>query len=137
MVKRKFIDSEKQKLIEELLKKADHEILVIWACECAEHVLSYFEEKYPDDKRPRKAVEAGRFWIGGQISVSQARKAAFKPMQQQEMLMRMIMVQSFQHVQQVMQLQLCMLKVTLWSLPIMQPNQCIMLLKVKILGKML
>ncbi|TYB96420.1 MAG: hypothetical protein FXF54_03280 [Kosmotoga sp.] len=68
----------KLKLIKDLLKKVDHETSVIWACECAERVLSYFEEKYPDDKRPIKAIEAGRFWIGGQIAVSQARKAAFE-----------------------------------------------------------
>jgi hypothetical protein len=78
MTKRKFIDSEKHKLIEELLKKADHKAAVIWTWECAEHVLSYFEEKYLDDNRPRKAIEAGHLWVGGQITVSQARKAAFK-----------------------------------------------------------
>jgi hypothetical protein len=78
MAKRRFIDSEKHKLTEELLKKADHKTAVIWACECADHVLSYFEEEYPDDDRPRKAIKAGRLWVGGQIAVSQARKAAFK-----------------------------------------------------------
>ncbi|TYB85434.1 MAG: hypothetical protein FXF54_11800 [Kosmotoga sp.] len=65
MAKRKFVDSKKlKKLVEELLKKSDHETSVIWACGCAERVLSYFEEKYPDDKRPIKAIKAGRFWIG-------------------------------------------------------------------------
>ncbi|MEA2065521.1 MAG: hypothetical protein U9O65_00215 [Thermotogota bacterium] len=42
------------------MKKADHKTAVIWACECAERVLSYFEEKYPDDNRPRKSIDTGR-----------------------------------------------------------------------------
>jgi hypothetical protein len=33
MAKRKFIDSEKQKLIEDLLNKIDHKASAIWACE--------------------------------------------------------------------------------------------------------
>jgi hypothetical protein len=42
------------------LDKRDHRSLVLWATDCAEHVLPYFEEKYPKDNRPRNAVEAGR-----------------------------------------------------------------------------
>lgn len=61
MEKSEFFDSKKLKLIKDLLNKADHKTSVIWACECAERVLSHFEEKYPDDKRSRKAIVAGRF----------------------------------------------------------------------------
>jgi len=63
--------------IAELLSKLDHKTLVIWATDCAEHVLPYFEEKYPKDNRPRKAIEAGRAWIRGEIAMSEARTAAF------------------------------------------------------------
>jgi immunity protein 5 of polymorphic toxin system len=42
--------------------KQDQKTLAIWAAECAEHVLSYFEERYPEDNRPRKAIEACRTW---------------------------------------------------------------------------
>jgi hypothetical protein len=42
------------------LDKRDHRSLVLWATDCTEHVLPYFEEQYPKDNRPRKAVEAGR-----------------------------------------------------------------------------
>jgi len=38
-------------------------ILIKWAVACAEHVLNIFEEKYPDDKRPRKSIEAAINWI--------------------------------------------------------------------------
>jgi hypothetical protein len=70
-------DSDIKKEIAELTSKMDHRTLAIWATDCAEHVLSYFEEKYPKDNRPRKAVEAGRAWVRGEISVSEARSAAF------------------------------------------------------------
>jgi len=38
-------------------------ISVKWAVACAKHVLHRFEEKYPDDKRPRKTIEAVSKWI--------------------------------------------------------------------------
>ena len=59
------------------LDKQDHGSLVLWAADCAEHVLPYFEEKYPKDDRPRKALEAGRAWVRGEIAMSEARAAAF------------------------------------------------------------
>jgi hypothetical protein len=48
------------KLIAELVNKSEHKTLEIWAADCAERVLPYFKEKYPEDNRPRKAIEAGR-----------------------------------------------------------------------------
>lgn len=35
---------------------------VLLACECAEHVLIFFEAKHPNDKRPRQAILAAREW---------------------------------------------------------------------------
>jgi len=58
------------------LDKADHRTLALWAADCAEHVLPYFEEKYPKDDRPRKAVEAGRAWVRDEIACGEARAAA-------------------------------------------------------------
>jgi len=55
----------------------DHRALVLWAADCAERVLPYFEEKYPKDARPRKAVEAARAWARGEIALSEVRAAAF------------------------------------------------------------
>lgn len=36
---------------------------VEWACFAAEQVLPFFEEKFPNDERPRRAIEAARAWI--------------------------------------------------------------------------
>ncbi len=48
----------------------------MWACECAEHVLSYYEDAHGGDPRPRHAIEIGRAWVHGFASVSEARGAA-------------------------------------------------------------
>jgi hypothetical protein len=51
------------KSIEELASRTDHRTLAIWAADCAERVLPYFEERYPEDTRPRKAIDALRTWV--------------------------------------------------------------------------
>ncbi|WP_199615127.1 putative immunity protein [Paenibacillus alkalitolerans] len=58
----KFKDSKISKSISEL---ASHKTLALWAADCAERVLRYFEEKHPDDRRPREAIDAGRAWVRG------------------------------------------------------------------------
>ena len=58
------------------LDKSDHSSLALWAADCAEHALPYFEEKYPKDDRPREAIEAARAWTRGEIRVGEARAAA-------------------------------------------------------------
>jgi len=77
MGKARFIDTPISESIAELLSKRSHRTLVLWAADCAERVLPYFEEKYPKDNRPRKAIEAGRAWVRGEIALSEARTAAF------------------------------------------------------------
>jgi hypothetical protein len=47
--------------------KADKKVLALWAADCAEHVLPYFEDKYPDDDRPRKAIQVLREWISSGV----------------------------------------------------------------------
>jgi Imm-5 like putative immunity protein len=51
------------KPIAELVRNTSHKTLAIWAADCAERVLPYFEEKYPEDTRPREAIEACREWV--------------------------------------------------------------------------
>jgi hypothetical protein len=53
----------KDKKIVELVRTNEHKILAIWAADCAERVLPYFEDKYPQDPRPRNAIETLRAWI--------------------------------------------------------------------------
>ena len=62
MKRTKFIDASVNKSITELVKKSDHKILAIWAADCTERVLHYFEEKNRNDDRPRKAIQACREW---------------------------------------------------------------------------
>jgi len=50
--------------------------LAVWAADCAERVIKYFEQSAPTDKRPRQAIEASRAWAHGEIGVAQARKAS-------------------------------------------------------------
>lgn len=63
MKKRIIVKTDLDKNIDELARNSDHRTLGIWAADCAERVLSYFEEKYLNDSRPRKAIEALRKWI--------------------------------------------------------------------------
>jgi hypothetical protein len=49
--------------IDHQIFKPDQKILALWAADCAEHVLPYFEEKYSEDRRPRKAIETLHLWI--------------------------------------------------------------------------
>jgi len=58
------------------LNEQDHKLLALWAADCAEHVLPFFEEQYPEDDRPRKAIAAARAWARGEIKCGQARAAA-------------------------------------------------------------
>jgi hypothetical protein len=43
--------------------KQDQRLMATWAADCAERALSFFENAYPTDDRPRKAIEACRAWV--------------------------------------------------------------------------
>lgn len=58
------------------LTDADHHLLAVWAADCAEHVLHFFEEAQPNDDRPRHAIELARAWARGEITMTQARSDA-------------------------------------------------------------
>ena len=52
----------------------------LFACDCAERVLSIFEDKYPGDSRPRAAIEVSRRFAVGDASraeLNAARDAAW------------------------------------------------------------
>jgi len=55
----------------------DHHLLAVWAADCAEHVLHLFEQARPTDDRPRRAIVQARAWTRGEITMTQARTAAF------------------------------------------------------------
>jgi hypothetical protein len=70
------VDAQGRHPTAELLSQLDRKTLAFWAADCAERVLSCFEEKHPDDDRPRQAIESARAWARGEIKVGAARNAA-------------------------------------------------------------
>ena len=77
MKKSKFSLAHKDERLIELVSKTDHKILAVWAIECAERVLPYFEEKFPEDPRPRQALETLQTWINtGVFRMNVIRKAS-------------------------------------------------------------
>ncbi len=58
------------------LQDAHHYLLALWAADCAQHVLHFFEEMQPDDDRPQRAIELTRAWTRGEITMTRARTAA-------------------------------------------------------------
>jgi hypothetical protein len=57
------------------LTDSDHHLLALWAADCAQHVLHFFEETQPNDNRPRQAIELVRAWTRGEITMSESRAA--------------------------------------------------------------
>ncbi len=58
------------------LQGAEHRLLAVWAADCAEHVLHFFEQAQPHDDRPHRAIEQIHAWVRGEITMMQARTAA-------------------------------------------------------------
>src|SRR5687767_13004435 len=57
------------------LEDATHQLLAIWAADCAQHVLHFFKQVQPNDERPRFAIEQARAWARGEISMTESRTA--------------------------------------------------------------
>lgn len=77
MKKPKMVVTGMDQTIAELVKKSNHKILGIWAADCALRTLPYFEKKYPEDGRPRKAIEALLAWVEtGVFHMADVRKSS-------------------------------------------------------------
>ncbi|MGB8385376.1 MAG: putative immunity protein, partial [Dermatophilaceae bacterium] len=46
-------------------RRADDQLLALWAAQCAEHVMHLFEAEESSDTRPRNAIDAARVWARG------------------------------------------------------------------------
>ena len=57
-----------------LIEFQNHRTLVLWALDCAKQPLKLFETKYPDEKRPRIALELCEEWAKGKIKMPAARR---------------------------------------------------------------
>jgi hypothetical protein len=61
----------------ELVKITDQKTLAVWAIDCAQRVLPYFEEKFPEDHRPRQAIATLQTWVDtGVFKMAVIRKAS-------------------------------------------------------------
>jgi hypothetical protein len=60
-----------------LVRQTNHKALGIWAADCAQRVLPYFEKASPEDTRPRVAIESLRRWTEtGIFHMADVRKAS-------------------------------------------------------------
>ncbi|MFH0869920.1 MAG: hypothetical protein V1866_02595 [archaeon] len=77
MKKSKFSIAHKDEEMLRLVSKSDHKTLALWAVDCAERVLLFFEEKYPQDNRPRQAIKTLKTWVdNGIFKMAVIRKAS-------------------------------------------------------------
>lgn len=58
----------------ELFRLQDHRVMVLWAFGFAEESIADLEAKYPEEARPREALEAVREWAAGRIKMRQAQR---------------------------------------------------------------
>jgi Immunity protein Imm5 len=63
VAKPKMVKTDLDQQIADLVATTGKRILVIWAYDCAERVLPYFEKKRPEDQRPRRALEVAQKWV--------------------------------------------------------------------------
>ena len=61
--------------LRQLIEQANHRALILWALELAEESARVLAEKYPEDFRPKEAVEAATSWAKGQIKMPIAKQA--------------------------------------------------------------
>lgn len=76
--KNKILFSRDSQCLQELIKLIElqnHRILVMWALDCGKITLGRFEEKYPNEPRPRMALELSQRWARGEIKMPIAKKA--------------------------------------------------------------
>jgi hypothetical protein len=77
MKKSQFSIAHKDEALKALVRKTEHKTLALWAIDCVERILPYFEEHYPEDPRPRQALQALQAWITtGVFKMAVIRKAS-------------------------------------------------------------
>lgn len=53
-----------------------HRLLAVWAADCAQHVLHFFEQVRHEDDRPRRAIAQIHAWVRGEVTMTASRTAA-------------------------------------------------------------
>ena len=57
-----------------LFQNQNHRVMVLWAFDFAAESVAELEEKYPEEKRPREALEAVQDWAAGKIKMRLAQR---------------------------------------------------------------
>ena len=57
-----------------LFREQSHRTMVLWALDLAAESVAELVEKYPDETRPREALEAARAWAEGKIKMRPAQR---------------------------------------------------------------
>lgn len=76
--KNKILFSRESACLRELVERIrlqKHRTLVLWAFECVKTPLALFESRYPNEARPRTAVELCHKWAQGDIKMPVAKRA--------------------------------------------------------------
>lgn len=60
--------------LRELVEKQLHRTLVLWALDCAEPYLLYFEAGRPGENRPREVLATADKWARGQVKMPEAKR---------------------------------------------------------------
>lgn len=58
----------------ELIETTAPKTLAVWAIDCLERFMPYLESKYPDEQRPRMAINILQTWLNDDITMWEARK---------------------------------------------------------------
>lgn len=61
----------------EIIKVTDQKTLAIWAIDCVERIMPLIENKYPDETRPRMALNMLKKWINSEMKMWDARKFTY------------------------------------------------------------
>ncbi|MGN1044578.1 MAG: putative immunity protein [Candidatus Methanomethylophilaceae archaeon] len=67
-------DSPLLRPLDDIVKVTDRRILILWALDLAEGSVGYMESIFPDDHRPRDALDAARDWAFGRVKMGFARR---------------------------------------------------------------
>ena len=57
-----------------LFQKYNHRVVTLWAFDFAAETIAKLNTKYPNEKRPREALEAAQNWAAGKIQMGMAKK---------------------------------------------------------------
>ena len=75
--KRQVLFSKDSEYLQDLMflfQNQNHRVMSLWAFDFAEESIKKLKEKYPNEKRPREALEAARNWASGKIKMPLAQR---------------------------------------------------------------